>query len=1329
MSTDDLQAAHCFEETDSVDYLMSYTRSDTPLARVSYGSKYPRLGLYIVYEASGCRKGLYRNSLPWILGPHRPTNLVTFHLKPQLFSSLHNFRVINIGIKPLGSFQLQIGSALPYLNQDADARSPVIVQFSIKMIGRSRDLVIWWSFPHSAVTERLSAVVIGGLNRLANVEEELDYPLFAFSSGILHIPLPRAHILGHENASSETAICVRMARTRMTDYDGPVVATQLNTVDGNRSKISKKVTRGADSEEGDAKHKHTYLILKNAPWSTAAFDVEDWRTLNAAVTNPGTKVQRCFSSGEPDIHFLGTLTAQKFINLVIHHISNPDDLWPTTPGGSLSPAAEDKTSFLRWLTGDSVSSPVTTKAVYLHAAIILTLQVANLTLGWSSGNNLPRPSREISPLPLKTDNNILKFAMIRLENLHSLVAITVAKHTTSISDVRSADQTGSLGLLIQCAKNPKNYKIVSNFQYAALALTWLYEWAMFVSPFLLFWDRALKDNKIGPELFFETWYHLRAGWNNERPAVIQNAEDKIWKAVLDIAGGAEVSPRVGVLLAELQKIDFGEHNKWFKILIDVDTLNGLISMEGGDDVEVWGVPPASIGAATNDMNWMPVTFPTFDVALAHLFAEREQELRANVRARLENSMPLSGIGRTDEIVAQYVPLSPTGQLQTSNGSGSAYILKAIPTDEESQQLGSRSCSVESHTTRITDVLSDHASASTPLLPLPGSSSKCSRSPVEPEPESDSSSERGSPGPMPPPPVSEEIASKSAPWQHRSFTSLHPNRCKARSAFNFQFLHSYENTFTARQYHLCKQGHFANDLNDTKFFPQALTTFPLHYWDRDADQVSVFDYRGHAHTMSFLTTRNSQETEEYEFLLSLKQSTFTANGRDLKLQGLLTHPSYPPPLHCIKAAMALLTAAPRPTSVITVAHDEWKRLVRSKEIQALWNRRSHVWIDGMTVDLDILFDPASIGRLHSLNDPFEFQEKGFRVKPNYTTCIKVGTLTDLFAEAQKPELEAREGEFAIITNVHLLSTVAFSSLDLEIQVYVQTRGWEGLVPDAMPPFKDLVWSLIGLRNTFTKWHLDYTDTRFHVKSGRKLLFTARPRSVEELKEDGINIHFGRLEDVFGLHKIDFTTVNLDRYEYQCSVLDSSGTFLRQMLVRVQVLWLDSYDPEIPARIAVPLPEYCPNQDESKGLINIIGLSAINSLGIALDRRTYSKNPVSDEERLQLKTACMAYSNWCAIWVATHTLHDTTGQNLDLARDPFILHLAITMYNYRVREAVACSKVEGFTVKQFKEELGKVLKRYESGPQEKFDAGMAPGTPGPAHTRFFLFSDSNLEVRLK
>ena len=90
-------------------------------------------------------------------------------------------------------------------------------------------------------------------------------------------------------------------------------------------------------------------------------------------------------------------------------MSHPDDLWPTTPGGALSPAAKDKTSFLGWLTGDSVSSPVTSKAAYLRAAIILALQVANLTLGWSSGINVPRPSREISPVPLKTDNNILKF--------------------------------------------------------------------------------------------------------------------------------------------------------------------------------------------------------------------------------------------------------------------------------------------------------------------------------------------------------------------------------------------------------------------------------------------------------------------------------------------------------------------------------------------------------------------------------------------------------------------------------------------------------------------------------------------------------------------------------------------------------------------------------------------------------------------------------------------------------------------------------------------------------------------------------------------------------
>ena len=83
--------------------------------------------------------------------------------------------------------------------------------------------------------------------------------------------------------------------------------------------------------------------------------------------------------------------------------------------------------------------------------------------------------------------------------------------------------------------------------------------------------------------------------------------------------------------------------------------------------------------------------------------------------------------------------------------------------------------------------------------------------------------------------------------------------------------------------------------------------------------------------------------------------------------------------------------------------------------------------------------------------------------------------------------------------------------------------------------------------------------------------------------------------------------------------------------------------------MPLPEYCPNQDESKGLIDIIGLSAINSLGIALDRRTYSKNPVSDEDRLQLKTARLAYSHWRAIWATTHTLHDAMGRNLDLARD--------------------------------------------------------------------------------
>ena len=71
----------------------------------------------------------------------------------------------------------------------------------------------------------------------------------------------------------------------------------------------------------------------------------------------------------------------------------------------------------------------------------------------------------------------------------------------------------------------------------------------------------------------------------------------------------------------------------------------------------------------------------------------------------------------------------------------------------------------------------------------------------------------------------------------------------------------------------------------------------------------------------------------------------------------------------------------------------------------------------------------------------------------------------------------------------------------------------------------------------------------------------------------------------------------------------------------------------------------------------------------------------------------------------------------------------MYHYRVREAVACNKVEGFTVKRFKEELGEVLERYESGLRDKFDAETAPGSPGPAHTRFFLFSDSDIEVQVK
>lgn len=81
------------------------------------------------------------------------------------------------------------------------------------------------------------------------------------------------------------------------------------------------------------------------------------------------------------------------MNLVICHISHVDEIWPPAPApsGSLTPAAADQISFRKWLDskGDPSVVNVTQKAASMRVAILLALQVANLTLAWSSGITVP----------------------------------------------------------------------------------------------------------------------------------------------------------------------------------------------------------------------------------------------------------------------------------------------------------------------------------------------------------------------------------------------------------------------------------------------------------------------------------------------------------------------------------------------------------------------------------------------------------------------------------------------------------------------------------------------------------------------------------------------------------------------------------------------------------------------------------------------------------------------------------------------------------------------------------------------------------------------------
>ncbi|KAJ7114811.1 hypothetical protein C8R44DRAFT_880884 [Mycena epipterygia] len=1176
-----------------------------------------------------------------------------------------------------------------------------------------------------------------------------------------------------------------------------------------------------------------FPLLRNAPWPTPVFDSADWRDrVRTSQVQPATRA---------------------FLQKVLEMDS----------GSSHISEFECRGAIVDLLRSDLDVQDNLTADVKNLVATVFTFQIANLTLGWSSGIKWPAFVGDPPPGDLSPVHQVMQSAITALSDLREFITkATQDMKTLSTMPLQPAipKQEGSFHLLIQCVRDPRAYYVLGNFRCAALLLTWFYEtstlfpekwnkehvmhyyenvtrdsaednggrellehlvgstitrplkWGTFVSPLLLLWNRSLRDQAVRPYVFWKQWCIQGSG----RPPPIQEAEDLVWNTVRDIAQGTDARVAVESLLLRLGDVSFGPMD-------DMDVDFPLAFTEVPLPQPSFAFPSFS----------PPFHGISMDVVADVDITQRESELRAEIRQRLEASAPLMPFKPASEAGTSSSARDTVATSHGSSSSSSAYPLHpqspggstcmdsftslsrhvSVDRDPKANKRSAEDAQstnfIKPNPPNFADIQTDGpqygkvsslASINPPHDGLADTetgklkskkrqnsapeqedsvnpqhndlantktekpkSKKWQKSALEQEdsvnPPHDDLADTETETPK------SKKRQKSAPVQEDSGTlrrsartpskdkipdyggtaapvakktkkdCAHSARCHCAVGVRHLPL-----CFLAMKgcmcYYYCVilivdsalkelmlKTHHVQDLKQAAFKERSDAIFAFHYWEWDAEECSIFQYRGH----------RESESAEYSLLASLQQSV--NNNR--------------------------LPNAPPSSSVTRINLEQWLNLVQNRTLQAVWGSGLHMWIEGMTLGQKMRFDAHSIARLHPLHIPFPLQEQGFRRLPDFTDCIKNGTLNEFLIENDKPNKETRilNALDLPVNHIGIPNLLWGSSLDLELQAYIQTLGCRGTIPEHLPPFKDLSWSLIGLRHAFTYFHYDITATKFHVQTGRKLLLTGKPRAVEDLAKDGIDQWYGQLEDAFAMCAIDFTSTNLDRYEYHCFVLDNSGTFImqpgmphlvigveptiiqgghfldlssvrmtiytilhffvleqiltntshyafRETLVRVQLVWLDSIDPHNkPPR--EEFLEYCPDIGTAKGLIDVLGLACMNALGLALDAHTFTTETIPPLEQLQLKEARNTFKNWRAWYANKYIVRLSDGKIADFDKDVCSPSQCIGI----VYERTHCAPGE------------------RDFPQRALAAKFSTDDDPAVHTRFFLFSDSNITIELK
>ncbi|KAJ7122378.1 hypothetical protein C8R44DRAFT_736066 [Mycena epipterygia] len=1207
----------------------------------------------------------------------------------------------------------------------------------------------------------------------------------------------------------------------------------------------------------------------NAPWPTPAFESADWRDrVRTSQVQPATRA---------------------FLQKVLEMDS----------GSSHISEFECRGAIVDLLRSDLDVQDNLTADVKNLVATVFAFQIANLTLGWSSGIKWPAFVGDPPPGDLSPVHQVMQSAITALSDLREFITkATQDMKTLSTMPPQPAipKQEGSFHLLIQCVRDPRAYYVLGNFRCAALLLTWFYEtstlfpekwnkehvmhyyesvtrdsaednggrellehlvgstitrplkWGTFVSPLLLLWNRSLQDQAVRPYVFWKQWCIQGSG----RPPPIQEAEDLVWNTVRDIAQGTDARVAVESLLLRLGDVSFGVYSTWFRPTIDLDALQPMDDMDVNFPLAFTEVPLPQPSFAFPSFS-PPFHGISMDVVADVDITQRESELRAEIRQRLEASAPLmpfkpaseagTSSSARDTVATSHGsslsssayplhPQSPGGSTcmdsftslsrhvsvdrdpkankRSAEDAQSTNFIKPNPpnfadiqtdgpqygkvsslasinpphdglADTETGKLKSkkRQNSAPEQEDSINPQHNDLANTETekPKSKKRQKSALEQEDSVNPphddladtETETPKSKKRQKSAPVqedsgmlrrsartPSKDKIPDYGGTAAPVAEKTKKDCaHSARCHcAVGVRHLPLCFLARKGFDSALKELMLKTHHVQDLKQAAFKERSDAIFAFHYWEWDAEECSIFQYRGH----------RESESAEYSLLASL-QSVNDVNLRPFQLAATVTPcEPYPPPSHS-KCFQNRLPNAPPSSSVTRINLEQWLNLVQNRTLQAVWGSGLHMWIEGMTL------------------------EQGFRRLPDFTDCIKNGTLNEFLIENDKPDKETRilNALDLPVNHIGIPNLLWGSSLDLELQAYIQTLGRRSTIPEHLPPFKDLSWSLIGLRHAFTYFHYDITATKFHVQTGRKLLLTGKPRAVEDLAKDGIDQRYGQLEDAFTMCAIDFTSANLDRYEYHCFVLDNSGTFimqlgtphlvigveptiiqggqfldlssvrmtiytilhffvleqiltntshyaLRETLVRVQLVWLDSIDRSRSTAHNKPpreeFLEYCPDIGTAKGLIDVLGLACMNALGLALDARTFTTETIPPLEQLQLKEVTNTFKNWRAWYANKYIVRLSDGKIADFDTDicsTFIYHLAVTMYRYRVREDALCTGREGFSSERLHTELVHALELYDTSGAlaAKFSTDDDPAI----HTRFSLFSDSDITIELK